>query len=65
MISDILSDAIAEIKKYLDETDFYANMPPLTEELIYNALETMEIARINLDTLPKETQGCLIETSKP
>ena len=48
MVSDILSDAVTEIKEYLD-TEFYIDMPKNIEENIYKALEAMEVARISLD----------------
>lgn len=52
MISDILSDAAAKIRDYLDTSGAYANMPERTSNLIYTALEKMDEARIDLDTPP-------------
>lgn len=57
MISDILSDAAANIREYLNTCDAYAEMPHRTANLIYTALEKMDEARIELDTPPSIGNG--------
>ena len=52
MISDTLYDAVADIQRYLDEYPDIYRSEDHTTNLIYKALEAMQIARIALDTPP-------------
>lgn len=53
MISDILSDAVVEINSYLADENYNSDTKQYADEhtmqLIYNALEKMEIAIMALD----------------
>lgn len=60
MISDTLSDAVVQIKSYLDDSSMYeswatgeflSDQDKLACQRVYEALEAMEIARISLDSI--------------
>lgn len=63
MISDTLSDAVAEIDEYL-ETEMYKNILPETRSLIKVALNAMTEARKHLDEPVDQSVWAILKTNK-
>lgn len=58
MISDVLSDAVAKIRRYLDDVDTYSD--PMMRVEIWAVVDRMQALRARLDTLPLPvpTENC-------